>query len=1591
MRTPYVLAILLSGLLLAFFVLFTTESDEPVEQQENVSTSRLSEQSNVEEKDRSSSRVAQVSVEKPNPEVVEVVENEDRANKDEENHVFTISVDDGKRIDWTQRTPAARICRPIECEQFISRGKRPFAQNEKIVVPLFGDDFVEAYVRESQLNVAGAVGTTAVIEEGNGRVYLSTHEGKMLALIKHPAGKRDYRIQYDLASGEHVLMEIDWKASNISVPCLGGPAPVPMDRPEKEEQAVLDEIAVPGIVPVQIDNEVPVKADADTAPSRTVTVDIMVVYTTPAKTWATNNESGIANNITLSMQLGNDTHTNSQTGITLNLVHSAEVTDYTADGTDPGVDLDELTTVNGDNYLDGNPCTSTAMDAVQGWRDTYGADFVSLFLNEPNTGGLGWRLNDAAGKEYTGYNLNRVQQTSSTYTQVHEIGHNMGCQHSKTQVSGAGVSDQTQVTFTFAAGWQWDDTGSTQASDGYCSVLTYENFDNSSGTGVSGREYRRVAYFSDPDTNYTDGSTNAVGDSVDGDNARAIRLVQQTVAVYRGTHQAAGAAIASFPYSESFEGGLGAWYNVTDDDGDLDNSNDVDWTPGARTVTTSSGPSDDQGSDGIYAFVEGSSNLNKTASMVATLDLTALSTADISFYYHMYGSTMGGVYLDVSTNSGTNWTNLWNITGQQHTAETDAWTQATQSLDAYAGSSILLRFRGEVGTNFASDMALDTLSITGTAAVSDPQWSASYPAEKTITAYSASAKFKTPEAGTVYYVVLTDGATAPTSAQVKAGKDASDTLLDTAFQGNVTVVADTEKSSKTMLPLTHSTAYDIYAVIERTSDSVLQASPTKIDITTSGENNNDTYLGAVWSGGVTDTQAVVVARAKDVGSDHTATLWISTSTDMSGAVLKDTQTAASANDGIVKLTATGLSANTAYYYQVKIDGNVSTTLNGTDYHGTFTSFPTTGSAANFNFAFACSNSTLNSSVYDKLAVYNPLFFIHTGDFHYEDVNSSNATVARDEIRMAYKKNWNILANASRQSSFYRQFPIAYMWDDHDFGPNDAHAFGSSATHKIKEETRVAVHAAYRAYVPHYDLGLAGDSSFTAGEEPICQAFTVGRVRILLSDIRSQSEQNGTTAFDAPLLGTRQKAWLKEELLRASGTYPLIVWLSTTPWNGPKDTAADANKWYNHTDEREEISEFLLNNNIQGFCAIAGDMHATCIDDGINTDFVDANNDGTDEQQTNTAANFPLFHAASIGTKTSYKGGPYNRGASQRGNQYGRFEVTDDGSNVSVTWKGWDCTTDAVAIPTQDDEGDGLVQYSFTRNAPVLTVMSPVDEATAVALSGNLQMTFNKNVTQGTGSILIKNTDGSTAVTIAVSSVTGWGSSTIALPYAGLSASTTYYVEIPSTAIQAGSDYFSGMYNPLTSYKKWNFTTDAAPSHSISFPDGISLFGYAGADETALNTFQSLITANNLVYVRTIDVNTGITKDLYYDVASGSWKDEIGTMTAGRGYIVKITTGTPPVSLVINGARSSSEGAHSLPAGYSLIGYRGTVETASATTAFSDVTAASTNNIVRWVDETGATKELYHNGSTWVNDIGTLKKDQSYVIKLENATTVTIHP
>ena len=237
------------------------------------------------------------------------------------------------------------------------------------------------------------------------------------------------------------------------------------------------------------------------------TIDVLVVYTQAAETWALVNsgQTDINHLIDLALQKSNDAMTNSGTGVTFNVVYRYK-TDYVE--ANSSIDLDRVT-----NTSDGY------MDEVHDLRNVFYADEVLFIPSVTYTGGQAWQLMNSAGFSNGdhAFALSRVEQSSWTYTAVHEIGHNMGAHHHRLQNTQPGPG----VFPAYSAGWR----GTTTSNQKICTIMTYEE-----GKYFSdGVNHTRVGFFSSPDKS-SGGVT--VGSGTE-DNARTIKETKTVVAAYR--------------------------------------------------------------------------------------------------------------------------------------------------------------------------------------------------------------------------------------------------------------------------------------------------------------------------------------------------------------------------------------------------------------------------------------------------------------------------------------------------------------------------------------------------------------------------------------------------------------------------------------------------------------------------------------------------------------------------------------------------------------------------------------------------------------------------------------------------------------------------------------------------------------------------------------------------------------------------------------------------------------------------------------------------------------------------------------------------
>ncbi|MDY0075713.1 MAG: choice-of-anchor J domain-containing protein [Bacteroidales bacterium] len=91
------------------------------------------------------------------------------------------------------------------------------------------------------------------------------------------------------------------------------------------------------------------------------------------------------------------------------------------------------------------------------------------------------------------------------------------------------------------------------------------------------------------------------------------------------------------------------------------------------------------------------------------IDVNSLTSPALTFYYYMYGASIGSLYVDI--HDGTSWINaVATITGQQQINGNQPWIEEYVNISAYSGT-IRVRFRAERGSGSSGDIAIDDFSI----------------------------------------------------------------------------------------------------------------------------------------------------------------------------------------------------------------------------------------------------------------------------------------------------------------------------------------------------------------------------------------------------------------------------------------------------------------------------------------------------------------------------------------------------------------------------------------------------------------------------------------------------------------------------------------------------------------------------------------------------------------------------------------------------------------------------------------------------------------------------------------------------------------
>lgn len=407
-----------------------------------------------------------------------------------------------------------------------------------------------------------------------------------------------------------------------------------------------------------------------------------------------------------------------------------------------------------------------------------------------------------------------------------------------------------------------------------------------------------------------------------------------------------------------------------------------------------------------------------------------------------------------------------------------------------------------------------------------------------------------------------------------------------------------------------------------------------------------TFVSSTWASASELVAVAKVANATTVRIEATPT--------GGGTTLVGSGTAPdSAN--YVRLTVAGLSADTDYDYEIFVDNTSRRT-------GTITTLPPASGAQSFNFGWGSCFDTLTSGVFALMAARPMAFFGMVGDWNYQYITGGpNGNTSPTDVATVRSHREATLASATPQG-FFTAVPTAYTYSDCDgAGANSDGTTGGHATG--------AVQAAYRQQFAHPTLPLTNSGA---------RSWVIGRVRFVQTDeTAAASDKASTDNSSKTKLGTEQKTWFKGQIDDAVAAGQAVVWLGDGPWISATGGGA-TNEWARYNTERTELGTYISTSGVK-LVRLHGDSHTLFYDNGTN----------------NSWGGFPTASAAPIHTTAqpyspTVSGGKWPTSTTNSSRQYGIGEVTDDGTTLTLTLRGWGSTTGS---PTEVERFTGVVDLT----------------------------------------------------------------------------------------------------------------------------------------------------------------------------------------------------------------------------------------------------------------------------------------------------------
>lgn len=293
---------------------------------------------------------------------------------------------------------------------------------------------------------------------------------------------------------------------------------------------------------------------------------------------------------------------------------------------------------------------------------------------------------------------------------------------------------------------------------------------------------------------------------------------------------------------------------------------------------------------------------------------------------------------------------------------------------------------------------------------------------------------------------------------------------------------------------------------------------------------------------------------------------------------------------------------------------------------------------------SCNVQLLPQTFWSQIASEKPQLFIYAGDNVYADVEVVDGEVktgqARPDVMAAAYKT---LGEAPAFQSFRNEVPIYPIWDDHDFGSDDA---GATFVNKADSEQQ---------FLNFWDIPEDDDRRARPGIYTSSVHGPVGkRVQIIMLDTRyfrsdlkkPANPKGGNDSLSIPhddpsttILGEAQWAWLAEELKKEADVRLIVSSIQVHAEGHGYE------RWGNFPHERSRLYDLVAETRANGVIFLSGDRHSAAL-------YVKRG-----------VGNYPLFEMTSSSLNRPYPN-PDEKGRNQLGALFGEANY----ATVSLDWE-----------------------------------------------------------------------------------------------------------------------------------------------------------------------------------------------------------------------------------------------------------------------------------------------------------------------------------